>query len=442
VKSKRVSLMRPVGRRPRKRRGTSQLSLAVRATVRHGKVDELRRLLDRMAQGESGAPALELEALNGVHFARLFLIEDSVDLDGKLIPATLMWMSEIDAPLARHVRELAEVSGQGLDAAFGLCEGYPATRTPAARIAYLREHAIPSQANYVNTVGRSVDQIRSEARLREAIERFLDSRGHDPSESAGDVRKDIQRFVRSTPELAWARRRAPRPSLRWRLGETAHLVKVILVLTAAAPFALLVLPFYAVVLRFKEWRDPAPHFRPDPEHERGLADIEDYVTQNQFSAIGYVKPGPIRRLTAQVVIWLIDNGARHVFNRASLAGIKSIHFAHWTVLDDWRRVIFTSNYDGSHESYMDDFIDKVAFALNASFSNAVGYPKTRLLLFEGARRELEFKDYQRRRQIPTQVWHSAYDDLTALNIENNALIRSGLFGPLAKPDTEAWLRRF
>src|SRR4051794_3471584 len=238
--------MRPVGRRPRKRRGTFQLSLAVRATVRHGKVDELRRLLDRMAQAESGAPALELEALNGVHFARLFLIEDSVDLDGKLIPATLMWMSEIDAPLARHVRELAEVSGQGLDAAFGLCEGYPVTRTPAARIAYLQEHAIPSQANYVNTVGRSVDQIRGEARLREAIERFLDSRDHDPSESAGDVRKDIQLFVRSTPELAWARRRAPRPSLRWRLGETAHLVKVILVLTAAAPFALLVLPFYTV----------------------------------------------------------------------------------------------------------------------------------------------------------------------------------------------------
>ncbi len=104
-------------------------------------------------------------------------------------------------------------------------------------------------------------------------------------------------------------------------------------------------------------------------------------------------------------------------------------------------MLFTSNYDGSHESYMDDFIDKVAYGLNASFSNGVGYPKTRFLVFEGARREQEFKDWQRRHQLPTQVWYSAYPELTAGNIENNALIRSGLFGPLTRPDTEAWLRR-
>ena len=29
-------------------------------------------------------------------------------------------------------------------------------------------------------------------------------------------------------------------------------------------------------------------------------------------------------------------------------------------LDDKQRLIFISNYDGSLESYMDDFIDKVA----------------------------------------------------------------------------------
>jgi hypothetical protein len=378
-----------------------------------------------------------------VHFARLVLLEDSVDLDGNLIPASLLWMSEIDAPLARHVDELAHVSAHGLDAAFGLCEGYPDSPAPASRATFLRERMIASQADYVNTVGRTVEQIKREGRLREAIQDFLDSRTPGgPSEKPEHVREEIQRFVRGQRELAWARSRAPRPSLRWRLAEKMHLARVFLALLAVAPLALLLLPFYAAVLRLEEWRDPAPHERPDPEHERALADIEDHVTQNQFSAIGYVKPGRFRRLTAEAVIWLIDVGARHVFTRASLAGIKTIHFAHWTVLDDWRRVIFTSNYDGSHESYMDDFIDKVAFALNASFSNAVGYPKTSFLLFQGAHRELEFKDYQRRQQIPTQVWYSAYPDLTALNIENNALIRSGLFGPMARADTEAWLRRF
>ena len=41
-------------------------------------------------------------------------------------------------------------------------------------------------------------------------------------------------------------------------------------------------------------------------------------------------------------------------------------------------MIFCSNYDGSVESYMDDFINKTGFGLNASFSNGIGYPRTEL----------------------------------------------------------------
>jgi hypothetical protein len=427
----------------RARRGAAQLSLTVRATVLPGSVDELRSVLERVGGQEASARPIPFPQLAGVHFARLFLLEDSTDLDGALIPASLVWQSEIDAPLERHLDQLVDLGGPGLDATFGLCEGYPADPTAETRRAYLLERYLESAASYVNTVGRTVAQIHREAELREAIEDFLDRRrAHEglPADPV-EVRAEIQRFVRSEPSLTWAKRRAPRPGLRWRLGELGHALGIAAVLLLAAPLALALLPVYAILLRLHERADPAPHVHATPEHEQRLAAIEDHVTQNQFSAIGYVKPGLFRRLTAQAVLWLTDVAARHVFNRASLAGIKTIHFAHWTVLDDWRRIVFSSNYDGSHESYMDDFIDKVAFGLNASFSNGVGYPKTRFLLFEGARREQEFKDWQRFHQLPTQVWYSAYEKLTALNIENNALIRSGLFGTLARADTEAWLRR-
>jgi len=400
-------------------------------------------MLERMGSGQGGAPEIPFGELAGVHFARLFLIEDGVGIEQELFPASLVWMSEIDAPLERHLDELADIAGPGLDAAFGLCEGYPAVPTAQTRRAYLLEGTVKSEASYVNTVGRTVDQIQREARLRQAIGDFIDRRRAEEGvpEEAEEVRAEIQRFVRGEPDLAWATRRAPRPGVRWRLRELLHALGVTAGLAVAAPLLVLLLPIYAIVLRWHERREPAPHLPPDLEHERGLAAIEDHVTQNQFSAVGYLKAGRFRRLTVRAVLWLIDNAARHVFNRASLAGIKTIHFAHWTALDDWRRVLFTSNYDGSHESYMDDFIDKVAYGLNASFSNGVGYPKTRFLLFEGATREQEFKDWQRRHQIPTQVWYSAYDRWTAVNIENNALIRSGLFGTLAKADTAAWLRR-
>ena len=51
-----------------------------------------------------------------------------------------------------------------------------------------------------------------------------------------------------------------------------------------------------------------------------------------------------------------DYTARHVFNRGRLARVTSIQFARWVFLDGKKRVIFASNYDGSLESYMDDFI--------------------------------------------------------------------------------------
>jgi hypothetical protein len=110
------------------------------------------------------------------------------------------------------------------------------------------------------------------------------------------------------------------------------------------------------------------------------------------------------------------------------------------LLDGSARSVFASNYDGSTESYMDDFIDKVAWGLNAVFSNGAGYPKTRWLLFGGARDEQAFKGFLRVHQLPTQVWFAAYDQVSALNIVDNARMRAGLHGELDERETQVWLR--
>src|SRR5262249_6217564 len=154
-------------------------------------------------------------------------------------------------------------------------------------------------------------------------------------------------------------------------------------------------PFYAIVLRIHELRDKPSTSVPDRDHVEQLAAMEDIVVQNQFSAVGLVKPGLFRRFTLVLVLWLLELSARHVYNDGSLAGIRTIHFARWVFLDDKRRLIFVSNYDGSLESYMDDFIDKVAWGLNAAFSNGHGYPRTRWLVLGGAKDERAFKNYLR-----------------------------------------------
>jgi hypothetical protein len=196
---------------------------------------------------------------------------------------------------------------------------------------------------------------------------------------------------------------------------------------------------YVVLLRMHELRDRPSEKKPSPEHIAQLAAIEDHGPQNQFSAVGLLKAGPFRQLTARVVLFLTDYGTHHIFNHLSLAGVKTIHFARWVPLDGRRRMIFASNYDGSLESYMDDFVDKLAWGLNATFSNGFGYPRTDFLLFRGAHDELAFKSFLRVQQVPTQVWYSAYDRLTVLNIENNAKIRAGLTGEMGAVEAGRWL---
>ena len=106
--------------------------------------------------------------------------------------------------------------------------------------------------------------------------------------------------------------------------------------------------------------------------------------------------------------------------------VQTIHFARWVFFDHRRRVLFFSNYDGSLESYMDDFINKVAWGLNLVFSNGVGYPSTRFLLKGGAEHEVKFKRYLRNRQQLTDVWYKAYPGLTTFDLAENARVRRGL----------------
>jgi hypothetical protein len=103
-------------------------------------------------------------------------------------------------------------------------------------------------------------------------------------------------------------------------------------------------------------------------------------------------------------------------------------------------VFFASNYDGSLESYMDDFINKVAFGLNLVFSNGIAYPPTDYLVHRGAWREQMFKHFLHRRQVKTDVWYKAYPGLTNADLARNARIRQGLEkSHLSDDEARRWL---
>jgi hypothetical protein len=418
-----------------------QEALTVRAPIRPGKHGELAELLATMRSESAGDNSvLPFTEVSGVHFARLFITDAATDLAGAPLPACLFYMADVDAPLDRHIRELATPFASGLDALFGCCDEYPAEPTPGHRVAWLVERMVASAATYVHQVGRSVEQVHAERQLRESIQSHLDRPDvMSPELSASDAHDRLRGFVLSRDDLRWARRRAGGVGLVRRVRNAVHLVSlplvVLLTWSVLVPAVLVLL----VLIRWKERRD-VPESGPAPaEHVQALEATEDHAAQNPFTAIGLVKPGRLRRLTIRFVLVGLDWANRHVFGRDNLAGVRTIHFARWVPVDDGRRLIFASSYDGTLESYMDDFIDRLAWGLNAVFSNGVGYPSTRWLVLDGASDETAFKQYLRRHQIITPVWYSAYDTMPARNLDAASTIRRDLNRDLDEPSADEWM---
>ena len=432
---------------------TPQSTFMILATIIPAREAELRSLLASMNH-EPGRvnplnPILPFEQLKQVHFARILILDDQTLDDIQVYgmprvnyPTYLAILGDCDGSSEALIAEMVRLASDGLHQIFTHCEGF----APGADLlAWVKEHDVSPAANYVNWVGRTVQQVAEEENLRQVVERFIQSR----SVALGtmqplQVRNSLKAFVAEERKSGRLTLTPPRTTpLGWKIRSLLDLVCMPVLLLIVSPLLLLALPFILLRLRWCERTDPVLAPRVAPQHAGLLSSIEDQDVTNQFSAMGSVKPGLFRHLIMASVLMAINYTTAHIFNRGRLARVTSIQFARWVFLDKGKRVIFCSNYDGSLESYMDDFINKVFFGLNVVFSNGIGYPRTNWLLLNGARDEQTFKDYLRRHQMPTQVWYNASPGLTALNKRHNALIREGFErSDMTTAEIKEWLALF
>jgi len=429
---------------------TPQSTFMVVAPLAAGREDELRKVLSSLNQRPGVADPqnslVPFGRFEQLHFARFVILDDPTLDDISVygvpradLPPALAFLGDVDGPADEFLANLVQRAGDGLRRIFGHCEGF----LPDADLRrWMKDHGQAPAASYVNWRGRTVRQIREEAVLRDRLVTYL------RENAATVVGKDARRVRDELVQFVNAERRAGRLSLTapaatplaWRARNLLHAVGVPLALLLLAPFLLLYLPVFAYQLRRRERSDPEIDPPLDPERVRKLAALEDHDVTNQFSAIGSVKPGLFRRWTLVFALWLLDYGARHVYNRGHLTRVGTIHFARWVSLDGKQRLLFASNYDGSLESYMDDFINKVGWGLNLVFSNGAGYPRTDWLILGGAKDEQTFKRYLRRHELATEVWYKANPGLTAVDMERNTRIRQGLEEPaMTDAENRQWL---
>jgi len=418
------------------------------AKVDPARLEDLNRILAEVAEDVAGNSHVPFGELTRVHFASLVVFPD--DRYGPY----LVFENNFDGPLDPYLDELIERAGAGLDRIYRCCLGYQPSVPPSASKdraslrAYLRDHVVRPGAYHVGNVGRSAHQIRRERRLRDTIELHLDGLVRDGrATSREEVRREIQELVRADPSLGWAPDVRPRLTWLQKYGQYAVAAGALVALAATwrvvVPLAIPALGLWAAVLRWKEARDAVWSGLADHAHVQRLRDEEDRprVVQNHMANLSHVKPGLFRRYTLRAVLFAANLLARRSTS-GTLSGIPSIHFAHWSQIDGGKRLLFLSNYDGSWENYLDDFIDKASAGLTAIWGHTVEFPRVRWLIDGGSRDGPAFKEIARARQVPTGVWYSAYPDLTVQQIDLDSTIREQLFARLDDDGLRAWLRSF
>jgi hypothetical protein len=411
---------------------TPQSNFMVAAPIAPGREAALRSLLATMNRSpglvDPNNTLVPFAQFDRLHVARFVILLDETLGDlaqyGEAFPDAPVWLvflGDCDGPADTMLAEFAARAGAGLSQIFAHCQSFDRNGDLAA---WMRAHSAKPAAQYINWVGRTVLQIREEAALHVALrERCKREAASFAGQPPASIHQMLAVFVRQNgPQLTPP---AATPIL-WRVNQIGNLIGVPLALLALSPFLLLYAPFFLWQLRHRETTDAVIAPRPATEHVDALSVLEDHDVTNQFSAFGSVKPGLFRLSTLIFVFWVLNFSTRQIYTRGRLARVGTIHFARWVFMDNRRRLLFASNYDGSLDSYMDDFINKVAYGLNLVFSNGIGYPRTNFLLCGGAQDELTFKYFLRRHQVPTQVWYKAYPGLIAADLARNTQIREGL----------------
>ena len=427
---------------------TPQSHFTVISAVRAGEERALRALLASMTSQPGMADPenrlLPFGEFGRLHYARFVVLDDPTlgdlevcGLPRPKLPVYLAFTGDCDGKGADCLAEIAARAGPGLSSIFEHCANFDA----AQLLPWMIAHDRPVAASYVSWVGRTVLQIREEHALQQALTARVDSTPLSSAAEARRRREALLTYVESERAAGRLLVTPPEPTpLTWRLARLANLVLGLAVAIMALPFLIVLAPIVIVWLRILETTDPEICPPPDPAALLELQEIEDFDVTNQYTAFGSAKPGWFRRGLLTVVLVAIEFTCRHVFTRGYLARVQTIHFARWVFLDDKSRVMFNSNYDGGHQAYMDDFINKVGWGLNLVFSNGLGWPRTDWLITRGARRELQFKFYQRRHQLPTQVWYKAYPGLTLIDMTRNSRIRQGLEnGRMSDREVASWL---
>ncbi len=421
----------------------NQTVLTFVAKVKPDQVDRLNNILAQIGANPQTNNLVSFGSLARVHFASFVLHQPPQPSE---YGPYLVFENNFDGVLEGYLPDLYSQAASGLHQIYSCCLDYSVSSATDRQgmLEYLRAHAVYPNAYHIGNTGRSVERIQQERDLRIDLETQCDGLVQSSqATSTSGVLGSLQKFVRSDSRWSKLPGVGPRETFQQKLIAWSKLILVALLAFVLLPLWLIPALVWLAVLRCKESTDSVQSDAADAANVLQLMEKENCtaVVQNHMASITVVKPGWLRRATLWLVLWAVNLLARASATHGSLSGIPSIHFAHWSMIDNGRRLLFLSNFDGSWENYLDDFIDKAAHGLTGVWSNTVNFPRTYFLIFGGATDGPRFKAIARDSQTVTNAWYSAYQDLTVQGIDNSSSIRENLLKALDPADAAGLVQR-
>ena len=441
------------------------------------------------ALGNPAIPDLAevLDGLGVIHFSSLNVFEASAGDRGYLV---------FEFSADGDTNELLRLLDQKLGAKLGPIFAHAKGRGDAPLFEFWHEHIVEigqtpftnPGVNFTGTPGMSVERIRRERDLALHLTDVLDA--IDPGRPALARLEAVRKQLRSDAKWSWALEPGPVPKggtltivpdtlvlslpvviklapafirdFLWPLAIPAIIaflaalsmrgftergllsslkcagVTALITVAVAAVAALLIF----IVFRRREDTEVPIDRPPEAGAVAAIMRRENRAAQNHLAALSVMKPGWLRRFTLRVSLWATVQMVGRFFRAGYIGDLGTIHFARWIIVPGTGDLLFLSNYGGSWESYLEDFITKAHSGLTGIWSNTVGFPRASFLFMDGATDGDRFKRWARRQQIPTEFWYSAYPDVTTANIRTNAAIRQGLGAAMTEDEAHSWLSLF
>ncbi len=161
---------------------TPQSTFLLMAPIAAGQEAALSALLKGMSLkpglADPDNPVIPFARFDRLHVARVFLLDVATWKDikahgtpGRPYPRSLVLLGDIDGDRDSFLDQLAAEAEPGLRQLFCHCEGFG---DPVDLREWMGLVSVPEAANYVNTRGRTVQQIREEDALHRALAKRLE----------------------------------------------------------------------------------------------------------------------------------------------------------------------------------------------------------------------------------------------------------------------------